>query len=554
MNTLYYGDNLDILQKHIPDASVDLIYLDPPFNSNRDYNVLFKEQSGGESPAQIKAFGDTWNWAGAAESWSNFSDLCPVPKVIELMGGFHSAIGENDVMAYLVMMAPRLYHLHRVLKPTGSLYLHCDPTASHYLKLILDCVFSPKNFRNEIIWKRKAGRGETNNAAIRFGVSTDTIFFYVKSSEAKFERQHRPNNEKYIDSKFTHIETDGRRYRLDNITSPSYRPNLVYTYKGYSPPQNGWAVSRERMEQMDTDGRLYLPENKSQRIQRKRYLDELEGETVDTLWDDISPINSQAKERLGYPTQKPIALLERIVSASSNPGDIVLDPFCGCGTTITAAQKLGRQWIGIDITPIATTLIQKRLFDMFQAKPPFLKSASDPAFLPTYAIEGLPTDLAGARLMFDDPTDPTHKKFEMWAVGLVPAIPQEKKGADGGIDGVAYFHDGGKSPSKAIVQVKGGKVGAPAVQQLRGAMEREKATLGFFLSLEEPTKNMEAEALTAGYYSPPIWGGKKKVRALQIRSIEQLLSGQGFDFPFTGADTTFKKADRVEESQPGLEL
>ena len=272
------------------------------------------------------------------------------------------------------------------------------------------------------------------------------------------------------------------------------------------------------------------------------------------FWDDIPPLSALHTERLGYPTQKPMALLKRIINASSNPGDVVLDPFCGCGTTITAAQKLGRQWIGIDVTPIATTLIQKRLFDMFQPKPQFLKSADDPAYLPTFRVEGLPTDLQGARAMFADPTDPAHKKFEMWAVGLVPAIPQEKKGADGGIDGVAYFHDGGKNPSKAIVQVKGGKVGAPAVQQLRGAMEKEKASLGFFLSLEEPTKNMEAEAVAAGFYSPPIWGGKKKIRALQLLTIEQLLSGQGFDFPFTGADATFKKAGRVEEDQPGLEL
>ncbi len=327
-------------------GSSDLVYLDPPFNSNRDYNVLFKEQSGNESPAQIKAFGDTWNWAGAAESWSNFAQICPVPKVIELMHGFHNAIGENDVLAYLVMMAPRLYHLHRVLKPTGSLYLHCDPTASHYLKLILDCIFSPKNFRNEIIWKRKAGRGETNNAAVRFGVSTDTILFYAKSREAYFDRQHPANNANYIETKFTHVDTDGRRYRLDNLTSPSYRPNLVYDYKGYSPPQNGWAVSRERMEQMEAEGRIYLPEDKSRRIQRKRYLDELEGETVDSLWDDISPINSQAKERLGYPTQKPMALLERIINASSNPGDVVLDPFCGCGTRArhSPREKRGRRW------------------------------------------------------------------------------------------------------------------------------------------------------------------------------------------------------------------
>lgn len=306
------------------------------------------------------------------------------------------------------------------------------------------------------------------------------------------------------------------------------------------------------MERFEETGLLVYSSTGMPRL--KLYLDERNGTPCDDNWTDIPPINSQAAERLGYPTQKPMALLERIINASSNPGDVVLDPFCGCGTTITAAQKLGRQWIGIDVTPIATTLIQKRLFDMFQARDARLKSADDPASLPTFRIEGLPTDLDGARLMFNDPTDPTHKKFEMWAVGLVPAIPQEKKGADGGIDGVAYFHDGGKNPSKAIVQVKGGKVGAAGVQQLHGAMQKEKASLGFYVTLEEPTKNMEAEALAAGYYSPPVFGGKKKIRAIQIRTIEQLLTGHGFDFPFTNADATFKKAERVNEGQTGLDL
>ncbi len=552
MNTLYYGDNLDILQKHIPDESVDLVYLDPPFNSNRDYNVLFKEQSGGESPAQIKAFGDTWNWAGAAESWSNFPALCPVPKVIELMGGFHNAIGENDVMAYLVMMAPRLYHLRRVLKPTGSLYLHCDPTASAYLRLILDCLFSPKNFKSEIIWQRVNSKG---NVQFKFGAIHDVIYYFTKNRGTEvWNQQYRPLREEYTQTTYKYVEPEtGRRYSMDNLTASMQRASKgqIYEWKGKTPPSTRcWVYAKEKMEELDSAGRIVYTKTGYPRF--KRYLDENQGEKIADIWDDIFQLSS--KESLGYPTQKPIALLERIIGASSNPGDVVLDPFCGCGTTITAAQKLGRSWIGIDVTPIATTLIQKRLFDMFQARDARLKSADSPTTMPTFAVEGLPTDLTGARLMFDDPTDPMHKKFEMWAVGLVPAIPQEKKGADGGIDGVTYFHDGGKNPSKAIVQVKGGKVGAPAVQQLRGAMEKEKAQMGFFLCLEEPTKNMEAEALAAGYYSPPIYGGKRKVRALQIRSIEQLLSGQGFDFPFTGADATFKKANRVEESQPGLEL
>ena len=548
-NTLFYGDNLEVLRKHVSDASVDLVYLDPPFNSNRDYNVLFKEQSGDYSPAQIKAFGDTWKWANAALDWENFAEICPVPRVIELMTGFVNTLGKNDVTAYLVMMAPRLYHLHRVLKPTGSLYLHCDPTASHYLKLLLDATFGPQNFRNEIIWKRKAGRGETNNAAVRFGVSTDTILFYARSKSTPFQRQYRKNNAHYIETKFTNVDVNGRRYHLDNISSPSPRPNLVYDYKGHSPPPNGWAVSRARMEQMEAEDRLYIPEDTSKRIRRKRYLDELEGETVDSLWDDISPINSQAAERLGYPTQKPLALLERIIHASSNPGEVVLDPFCGCGTAIVAAQALDRQWIGIDVTPIATSLIIARLDDRFRIKNRNTVQAGDPDYARAFAVEGLPTDVAGAREMFRA----DHKKFEMWAVGLVPATPQEKKGADQGIDGLKYFHDGGKAASKAVVQVKGGGTGARDVRDLVGTMAREKAALGLFLCLEAPTQPMRDEAVNAGFYQPPLGG--RKVARVQIRTVAELLNGQGFDLPFTAQAFTPTARDvAAAAGQGGLEL
>jgi site-specific DNA-methyltransferase (adenine-specific) len=288
---------------------------------------------------RIEAFEDTWHWNEHAETAFDQVMHSGNGDAAEMLRAMRSFLKENDMMAYLTMMAVRLIELHRVLKPIGMLYLHCDPTASHYLKIMLDAIFEKQNFRNEIIWKRKAGRGETNNAAKRFGVSHDVILGYAKSDDAVFHRQHRANNEHYITTKFTHDDGDGRLYQLDNLTSPSPRPNLTYEYKGYAPPANGWAVSRERMAEMEKEGRVHFPADKSKRLRRKRYLDELEGETVDSLWDDISPINSQAQERLGYPTQKPLALMERILHASSNEGDIVLDPFCGCGTTIHAAQK-----------------------------------------------------------------------------------------------------------------------------------------------------------------------------------------------------------------------
>jgi site-specific DNA-methyltransferase (adenine-specific) len=542
-NTLYYGDNLDILRNYIADASVDLIYLDPPFNSNRDYNVLFKEQSGGESPAQIKAFGDTWNWAGAAEAWADFPTLCPNPKVIELMQGFHNAIGENDVMAYLVMMAPRLYQLHRVLKPTGSLYLHCDPTASAYLRLILDCIFGAKNFKNEIVWQRTNIHSDSKT----WSRVNDTIFFYTKSDKFAWNSIYVQHSDEHIESKYRSKDETGRAYTLSDMTSPSPRPNMMYEWKGHSSPPNGWRYSKETMAKLDSENRVWYPEDKTKRPRLKRYLDEMPGTLLSTMWTDIRPINSQARERLGYPTQKPLALLERIINASSNPGDVVMDPFCGCGTAVVAAQKLGRQWIGIDVTPIATSLVQKRLYDAFEARDSRLLSAAelknDPkAAERAFRVEGLPTDETGARQMFEA----DHKKFEMWAVGLIPAIPQEKKGADGGIDGVAYFDVGSKELTKAVVQVKGGKnAGAPDVQQLRGAMEKNKAALGFFITLEAPGKPMEAEALAAGFYKGLVG---KQVRALQIRTIAQLLSGHDFDFPVTGGNVSLKQATAIAKA------
>jgi DNA modification methylase len=526
-NLLYYGDNLDVLRRHVKDETVDLVYLDPPFNSNANYNVLFAEH-GTSSAAQIKAFEDTWHWdESAAQAYEETVEQGG--EVAQAMRAFRTLLGTSDMLAYLAMMAPRLVELRRVLKPTGSLYLHCDPNASHYLKILLDSIFDPMNFRNEIVWKRKAGRGETNLAARRFGVTADTILFYARSPATKLTRQYRESNPAYIASKFTHTEPDGRCYRLDNITSPSPRPNLVYEYKGHLPPPNGWAVSRERMEQMDAEGRLYIPDNPDRRIQRKRYLDELQGETVDSLWDDIPPINSQARERLGYPTQKPVALLERILHASSEKGDLVLDPFCGCGTTIAAAQRLKRRWVGIDITHLAVNLIRHRMRDAYGDE-----------IEQTYEVIGEPVTLDDAEeLAKHDPY-----QFQWWALGLVGARPvEQKKGADKGIDGRIYFHDegrGGKT-KQVVLSVKAGGTGVAHVRDLRGVMEREGAEIGVLLTMQEPTKPMRTEATGTGFYDSP-WG---KHPRLQILTIEQLLSGKQIDYPHV-MGVTFKKAPKAQ--------
>ena len=529
-NRLYYGDNYEVLQRYIKDESVDLIYLDPPFNSRQDYNVLFEEKDGSESSSQVRAFKDTWEWSQESARSLDFV-IEQGGRIAEAMIAFRKLLGTTDMMAYLAMMAPRLIQLRRVLKETGSIYLHCDPTASHYLKILMDAVFGPQFFRNEIIWKRKAGRGETNNAAIRFGVSTDSLLFYAKGERGQFYRQYRKSNPSYIAEKFTHEDENGRRYTLDNITSPSPRPNLIYEYRGYAPPVNGWAVSRTRMEEMEREGRLYFPSDKTRRIRRKRYLDELEGETVDTLWDDIPPINSQAKERLGYPTQKPEALLERILKASSGEGDLVLDPFCGCGTTIQVAQRLNRRWIGIDITHLAIGLIKYRLANGFANANPPIES--------TYQVIGEPTDLGGAERLAAE----NKYQFQYWALGLVGARPvEEKKGADRGIDGRLYFHDDETGQYRQIIfSVKAGGVSVPQVRDLRGVIEREKAEFGVFLCFENPTKPMLKEAVEAGWYKSS--DGSSYPR-LQILTIEQLLDGKQPQYPLHRRDATFKRAPR----------
>ena len=341
-NRLIWGDKKYILPALLDEfaGEVDLIYIDPPFATGQDFSLPVHvegyEFEKEPSMLEVKAYRDTW---------SN---------------------GLNSYLEWFYAMATDLYQL---LKPTGSLYVHLDQGVVHYVKLLLDEIFGISQFRNEITWKRKAGRGETNSAAIRFGVTTDSILFYGRSQAAPFRRQYRTSNEQYITSKFTHVDADGRRYRLDNITSPSYRPNLVYDYKGYSPPAKGWAVSLERMKEMDAEGRLYLPRDKRQRIQRKRFLDELEGETVDSLWDDIPPANSQAKERVGYPTQKPEALLRRIIETSTSEGDLVLDCVCGSGTTAAVAESLRRRWIASDLGRFAVHTTRKRLLSDPDVRP-----------------------------------------------------------------------------------------------------------------------------------------------------------------------------------------
>jgi site-specific DNA-methyltransferase (adenine-specific) len=379
--------------------------------------VLFAEHHGEQAARQIKAFEDTWTWDLSAE-WSYKNTVEAGGQVSKALQVFHTLLGPSNMLAYLAMMAPRLVELRRVLKPIGSIYLHCDPTASHYLNLLMDAVFDPRNFRNEISWKQTHAHGDSRR---RFADISDVLLFYGKSTDAVFVRQYQPYAPEYISKYYSHVDADGRRYQLVSLRSPHPRPNLTYEYKGVRPHANGWAVSREKMSQMDEEGRLKFPDKPGATIREKYFLDEMPGTPVSSLWTDIPPINSQAAERLGYPTQKPEALLERIISASSNEGDVVLDPFCGCGTATVAAQKLGRRWIGIAITHLAITFIKTRLKDSFG-----LVAGKH------YEVQGEPVSVPDAQTLAA--TDPW--QFQWWALGLVGARPTEqKKGADKGLDG-----------------------------------------------------------------------------------------------------------------------
>ncbi len=522
-NLLYYGDNLDILRRYIKDESVDLIYLDPPFKSNQDYNVLFKERNGKQSAAQIHAFEDTWHWdESAALAYKEIVEAGG--KVSQAMQAFHTYLGPNDMLAYLAMMAPRLVELRRVLKPTGSIYLHCDPTASHYLKILMDAVFGPVRYLNEIIWKRTTA----HSSAGRYAPIHDIILFYRRGDDFTWTEPRLGYEQAYLDKYYKYDDGDGKLHWRDNLCAAGVRHGSSgKPWRGIDPTVKGmhWKFTVERLEELDGEGRIYWPP-KGTMPQYKRYRDELKGRATPDIWDDIDRINPVGAERLGYPTQKPEALLERIINASSKKGDTVLDPFGGCGTTVAAAQKLGRRWICIDITHLAITLMKKRLFDTFG------KDAQ-------FEVIGEPTDVAGAEALAKQ--DPY--QFQWWALGLVDARPVEgRKGADKGIDGRIYFHDEADSSEtkQVILSVKAGHTGVAHVRDLIGVLDQEKAEIGVLISLQEPTGPMRTDAAEAGFYHSPGWN--QDYPRIQLRTIAELLAGKGIDVP--PQHVTFKQAPK----------
>jgi site-specific DNA-methyltransferase (adenine-specific) len=507
-NTLYYGDNLFILREHIPSESVDLIYLDPPFNSNRIYNVLFKDEQGSDSEAQIKAFEDTWHWnIDAEQTYAELLTEAPdhITKTIEAL---RELIGTNQMMAYLVMMTIRIIELHRVLRRQGTIYLHCDQTASHYLKVILDTIFGIKNFRNEIIWQRTNAKG---NAFTRFATNHDVLLCYGKSEVVTWNPQYTTHDPEYIKQFYKYKEPNtGRIYRLGDVTNPNRnRPNLTYEFFGVT---RVWRWTKERMANANKQG-LIVQAKPGSVPRLKRYLDEQEGNPVGDIWTDILPVQATSKEILGYPTQKPLALLERIILASSNPGDVILDPFCGCGTAVIAAEKLKRKWIGIDITHLGITAMKFRLKDSFPGI--------------SFKVVGEPTDVGAARQLASE----ERYQFQWWALSLIPgAMPlggqegsrEGKKGADKGVDGIlSFIDDQSGRAKKALIQVKSGHVNSSMIRDLIGTVQRERAAMGIFITLDEPTRDMVTEAVTAGFYNSPGW--RQKYPVIQIYTVDELL-------------------------------
>jgi site-specific DNA-methyltransferase (adenine-specific) len=563
MGTLYYGDNLDILQRYIKDESVDLVYLDPPFKSDQNYNAFFQEKDGSAAASQIQAFEDTWSWNQDAEAmYRKLTEQ--TGKVNEVMQAFMTFLGRNDMMAYLTMMSPRLVELRRVLKPTGSLYLHCDPTASHYLKLLCDAIMGKDNFRSEIVWKRTSA----HSSAKRCGPVHDVIFVYSKSDDYIWNQIYQPYDDEYLTERFKHGET--KKWKDADLTGSGTRNGETgLSWRGFDVTAKGrhWAFPPAELDKLDAKGMIYWPKKEGGWPRMKKFLEDSDGVPLQDVWTDISPLNSQAKERLGYPTQKPVALLERIIEASSNPGDVVLDPFCGCGTTIDAAEKNGRDWIGIDITQVAMTTIKKRLLDTYESTKTvrFLRGSdaeakagepksSDKELI--VRIIGEPVTPADAAKLAED----DKFAFQWWAVGLVGARGTDlKKGADHGIDGQILFRDDPKAdkPEQIIIQVKGGKTGVKDVRDLRGVIDREKAAIGILISLQDPTGPMATEAASVGFYEHKT--NKQKFPRLQLRTVKELMEGKGIERPTSAAssDETFKKApeSKVKGSeQAGLNL
>jgi site-specific DNA-methyltransferase (adenine-specific) len=529
-NKLFYGDNLEILRSNrIPSKSIDLIYLDPPFNSKANYNIFFKEASGEHSTAQIQAFSDFWHWDAASRAaYEHLTGNTVSAKVADVAQAFYKMLGKSDMSAYLFMMAERLIELERVLKDTGSIFLHCDPTASHYLKLLMDAIFGIKNFVNEIVWKR----ANAHNDPKRFGNVADILLFYSKTDNYVWNTQYAAYEEKYLESHWKKKDADGRAYRLMPLDAPKHGDggNLLYKWHGKLPASTRtWSCVIEKMREYEAKGMIEYTSKGTPCL--KKYLDEMPGLPLQNIWTDIPPVNPMALERLGYPTQKPLALLERIIQACSNEGDWILDPFCGCGTAIAAAEKLKRHWVGIDITWLAVNLMKTRAKEMFANV--------------KFEVEGEPKDVGAAKELAKD-----RYQFQWWALSLIGARPvgsksdnpkQGKKGADEGIDGWLRFRDGERVES-IVVQVKSGHVSVKDIREQLAVVAKQGAAMGIFITLSDPTSEMIKEIKSCDPYAMKTL--HVKFPKIQILTIEQLLRGIRPEMPITAS--AFEQAIQVK--------
>lgn len=532
-NAFYFGDNLHVLREYIPDESVDLIYLDPPFNSNATYNLLFRSPDKKRwSDAQIAAFDDTWSWGENAEELYREITMAP-GHAAEVLTALKRILGPSNMLAYLTMMTARLIELNRVLARTGSLYLHCDPTASHYLKILLDGICGAENYRTEISWRRQSAHNDGAQGRKQYGNVRDIIFFYSRSSNWTWNPQFTPYDSEYVNSFYRHVEPiSGRRYRLGDITAPGgadpKKRNPHYEFLGVT---RYWRYSEKRMHELYAEGRIV--QTKPGNVpQYKRYLDEMPGVALQNDWDDIRPLQGASREKIGYPTQKPVSLLQRIIEASSNEGDVVLDPFCGCGTTLEAAQSLGRSWIGIDVAIQAMKVVGDRLSNEFPGV--------------QYDVFGFPTSMESALwLAANDPF-----QFEEWAVLRVGGMHSGKYRSDGGIDGTFYFltgKDEQKDASRGIISVKGGQnVNPGMVRDLAGTLRREREwnqdpnAIAVFICARKPTKGMLEEARTAGFIETDFG----TYPAIQILSVEDIFEGASIRVPFMFDSVSASEAAR----------
>lgn len=562
------------MRERIDDETVDLVYLDPPFNSDLNYNVLFKADGLRADEAQVTAFKDTWTWDAAAQSAFDELQDSRRPTLINLVNAIHGSLARSPMLAYLVNMALRILEIHRVLKAAGSVYLHCDPTASHYLKMLMDAIFLPTNFRSEIIWRRTG----SHNKAKRWAPIHDVIFFYTKSSTYTWNSPRRPYMLGHVKENFIRDAngTYKTNYYGNVLTGSGTRQRESgKPWRGFDPTAKGrhWAVPSKIWEEVGIDPAGLTQHQKLDLLFEKGFIKIKEGEAwpiyertvtpgegpaAPDIWAfqpytegtvfgtdqgidaDVRWLSPQDAERLGYPTQKPLGILKHIINASSRPGDIVLDPFCGCGTTIAAAQILARQWIGIDISPFAIELIRRqRLEGAF----PHLRVGID------YEIKGLPTTLDGARLMADQDRD--RKSFEIWAVSKVDGIPNDKRGADKGIDGRIPFRPDGKTTKFAVVSVKSGKLKADDIRALSSVAKREEATsLGFgvLVTLNSPTAGMKSDAAAAG--TVEMHGNRYPL--IQILEIEEILKGKKPHLPFIDPRVGYGKKAELADVQGSL--